>query len=219
MFDRHSGNVVQVGARCRQEAGVVIGALRVRLPQSRGLWNRQLASYPDGARRLLYLGIAVLARVTLFYELYIQGAVHTRDRERGRRVRLHGRRAGRSVGPREPCCRRAPAERPADRRCDAQCIEQAAVHGGLRTRQQRRGRCPGGHAGAGARLLPAAPPRRGDGVLDDGGRSREPGVSITARRVICGRAGGLERPQRDPDRGAQAVAQRESPAYCRGGRP
>jgi len=56
---------------------VVIGALRVRPPRGRGLWNRQLASYPDGARRLLYLGITVLATVTLYYELYIQGAVAT----------------------------------------------------------------------------------------------------------------------------------------------
>ena len=56
---------------------MVIGALRVRPPRGRGLWNRQLASYPDGARRLLYLGITVLATVTLYYELYIQGAVAT----------------------------------------------------------------------------------------------------------------------------------------------
>jgi MFS family permease len=43
----------------------------------RRLWERQLGSYPDRARRLLYLGITVLATVTLYYELYVQGAVAT----------------------------------------------------------------------------------------------------------------------------------------------
>jgi ACS family D-galactonate transporter-like MFS transporter len=41
------------------------------------LWERQLPRYPDSARRLLYLGLTVLATVTLYYELYIQGAVAT----------------------------------------------------------------------------------------------------------------------------------------------
>jgi MFS family permease len=39
--------------------------------------ERQLTSYPDSRRRLLYLGITVLATVTLYYELYVQGAVAT----------------------------------------------------------------------------------------------------------------------------------------------
>ena len=41
------------------------------------LWNRQLPHYPSNSRRYFYLGITVLATVTLYYELYIQGAVAT----------------------------------------------------------------------------------------------------------------------------------------------
>ena len=44
----------------------------------RRLWDRQLAHYPDTARRMLYLGITVAATITLYYELYIQGAVATK---------------------------------------------------------------------------------------------------------------------------------------------
>ena len=44
----------------------------------RRLWDRQLAHYPDTSRRTLYLGITVLATITLYYELYIQGAVSTK---------------------------------------------------------------------------------------------------------------------------------------------
>lgn len=40
-----------------------------------GLWQRQLAHYPDTRWRFLYLGIVVLATVMLYYELYIAGAV------------------------------------------------------------------------------------------------------------------------------------------------
>jgi ACS family D-galactonate transporter-like MFS transporter len=42
-----------------------------------GLWRRQIDRYPDNGRRALYLGIVVLASITLYYELYIQGAVAT----------------------------------------------------------------------------------------------------------------------------------------------
>ncbi|HEV3123363.1 MAG TPA: MFS transporter [Candidatus Dormibacteraeota bacterium] len=41
----------------------------------RGLWQRQIPRYPDTARRYVYLGIVVLATITLYYELYINGAV------------------------------------------------------------------------------------------------------------------------------------------------
>ena len=44
----------------------------------RRLWDRRLAHYPDTARRMLYLGITVAATITLYYELYIQGAVATK---------------------------------------------------------------------------------------------------------------------------------------------
>ena len=44
----------------------------------RWLWDRQLAHYPDTARRMLYLAITVAATITLYYELYIQGAVATK---------------------------------------------------------------------------------------------------------------------------------------------
>jgi MFS family permease len=40
-----------------------------------GLWRRQLNHYPDTGRRVLYLGIVVLATIMLYYELYIPGAV------------------------------------------------------------------------------------------------------------------------------------------------
>jgi MFS family permease len=41
------------------------------------LWNRQLDTYPDTAPRMMYLGITVLATITLYYELYVQGSVST----------------------------------------------------------------------------------------------------------------------------------------------
>ena len=44
----------------------------------RRLWDRRLAHYPDTAPRMLYLGITVAATITLYYELYIQGAVATK---------------------------------------------------------------------------------------------------------------------------------------------
>jgi hypothetical protein len=54
------------------------GQLAARRPAGvRLLWDRQLPHYPDTARRMLYLGITVLATITLYYELYIQGAVAT----------------------------------------------------------------------------------------------------------------------------------------------
>ena len=37
--------------------------------------ERQLPHYPDTGRRMLYLGITVVATITLYYELYVQGAV------------------------------------------------------------------------------------------------------------------------------------------------
>jgi MFS family permease len=40
-----------------------------------GLWQRQLEHYPETRRRVLYLGIVVLATVMLYYELYIGGAM------------------------------------------------------------------------------------------------------------------------------------------------
>lgn len=39
------------------------------------LWKRQLDHYPATARRYAYLAIVVLATITLYYELYINGAV------------------------------------------------------------------------------------------------------------------------------------------------
>ena len=33
------------------------------------LWYRQLGHYPDTGRRVLYLGIVVLATIMLYYEL------------------------------------------------------------------------------------------------------------------------------------------------------
>src|SRR3984957_19657230 len=41
------------------------------------LWNRQLDSYPDTGRRLMFLAITVLATVTLYYELYVGASVTT----------------------------------------------------------------------------------------------------------------------------------------------
>ena len=42
---------------------------------ARVFWYRGLSEYPDTAKRLLYLAIVVLATITLYYELYIPGAV------------------------------------------------------------------------------------------------------------------------------------------------
>ncbi|TMC50648.1 MAG: MFS transporter [Chloroflexi bacterium] len=50
-----------------------IGARRPGLLPN--LWQRQLPRYPTTARRYMYLGIVVAATVTLYYELYINGAV------------------------------------------------------------------------------------------------------------------------------------------------
>ncbi len=41
------------------------------------LWNRQLNAYPDTGPRVMFLAITVLATVTLYYELYVGGAVAT----------------------------------------------------------------------------------------------------------------------------------------------
>ncbi len=41
------------------------------------LIHRQLDSYPDTGLRVLYLGITVLATITLYYELYVGGSVST----------------------------------------------------------------------------------------------------------------------------------------------
>src|SRR5579863_1618838 len=46
-------------------------------PKGSWLWNRQLDHYPDTARRVLFLGITVLATVMLYYELYVGGSVAT----------------------------------------------------------------------------------------------------------------------------------------------
>jgi MFS family permease len=44
----------------------------------RSIFNRQLAHYPDTARRTTYLAITVLGTVVLYYELYVQGSVATK---------------------------------------------------------------------------------------------------------------------------------------------
>jgi MFS family permease len=41
------------------------------------LIHRQLDSYPDNGRRVMYLAITVLATITLYYELYVGGSVST----------------------------------------------------------------------------------------------------------------------------------------------
>ncbi|HVC14868.1 MAG TPA: MFS transporter [Acidimicrobiales bacterium] len=41
----------------------------------RVLWYRQLDHYPDTSRRVVYLGIVVLATIVLYYQLYVPGAV------------------------------------------------------------------------------------------------------------------------------------------------
>ena len=39
------------------------------------LIHRQLDSYPNTGPRVLFLGITVLATITLYYELYVGGSV------------------------------------------------------------------------------------------------------------------------------------------------
>ena len=46
-------------------------------PKGSWLWKRQLDHYPDTGRRVLFLGITVLATVMLYYELYVGGSVAT----------------------------------------------------------------------------------------------------------------------------------------------
>jgi MFS family permease len=43
----------------------------------RGIWGRQLDHYPSTVPRATYLVIVVLATITLYYELYVQGSVAT----------------------------------------------------------------------------------------------------------------------------------------------
>jgi MFS family permease len=43
----------------------------------RWLWDRQLSTYPNSARRYWYLGVVVAATIVLYYQLYIQYAVST----------------------------------------------------------------------------------------------------------------------------------------------
>lgn len=43
----------------------------------RGIWGRQLDRYPSTGPRATYLIIVVLATITLYYELYVQGSVAT----------------------------------------------------------------------------------------------------------------------------------------------
>lgn len=43
----------------------------------RGLWDRELAHYPDTGPRSLCLAIVVVTAIVLYYQLYIQGAVAT----------------------------------------------------------------------------------------------------------------------------------------------
>jgi MFS transporter, ACS family, D-galactonate transporter len=43
----------------------------------RGIWGRQLDRYPGNGPRALYLGIVVVATITLYYELFVQGSVST----------------------------------------------------------------------------------------------------------------------------------------------
>ncbi|MBR7835399.1 MFS transporter [Actinospica durhamensis] len=47
------------------------------IPVRGGIWGRQLDRYPSHGPRALYLGIVVLATITLYYELYVQGSVAT----------------------------------------------------------------------------------------------------------------------------------------------
>lgn len=44
-------------------------------PRLSRLWSRQLDYYPEGRSRIVYLGIAMLVTITLYYELYVTGAV------------------------------------------------------------------------------------------------------------------------------------------------
>ena len=41
------------------------------------LWRRQLDSYPDTSKRIMYLALTVLATIMLYYELYVGGSVST----------------------------------------------------------------------------------------------------------------------------------------------
>lgn len=43
----------------------------------RRLWDRQLPHYPQNGPRTAYLAITVIATITFYYELYVQGAVAT----------------------------------------------------------------------------------------------------------------------------------------------
>lgn len=53
------------------------GVVPERPGKASWLWNRQLDTYPETGRRVLYLAITVLATVMLYYELYVGGSVST----------------------------------------------------------------------------------------------------------------------------------------------
>lgn len=48
-----------------------------RIQARRGIWGRQLDHYPSTGPRTGFLAIVVLATITLYYELYVQGSVAT----------------------------------------------------------------------------------------------------------------------------------------------
>ena len=176
-----------------------------------GIWQRQLAHYPDNGPRSLYLGITVLATMVLYYELYVGGAVATqiiadldfsftvlrlrlRHREPGRRLRLAVRRARRPLGPGQPRRLRAAAHRPDHPLRPPARAGQDRLHGALRAAELRRGRRARRDAGADPRLLAAGRPRRGDGLLDPRPGARQP------RRHL-----GVEQHPRQPPRLALPV--------------
>jgi MFS family permease len=53
------------------------GGFRPRENWFRGLWGRQLVTYPGTWARTWYLAVTVVATVTLYYELYVGGSVST----------------------------------------------------------------------------------------------------------------------------------------------
>jgi MFS family permease len=55
--------------------GVAVTATVNAPSPMKGLWRRQLDSYPDTGPRYTYLAIVVLATIMLYYEFYIPGAV------------------------------------------------------------------------------------------------------------------------------------------------
>ncbi len=155
------------------------------------LIHRQLDSYPDTGRRVMYLTITVLATITLYYELYVGGSVSTLILSNlGMTFKFYVATVafGNLIGAFGSLFAGL-----TDRYGRANLVvfgllfsgifvtfilarrhQQVAIHDRELCRRRGRGRLPGRHASADPGLLPAGRPCHRDGLLDQRPGARQP---------------------------------------------